>query len=303
MNFSVFQTNLIKNLNALTSPGISVQLQLIKKNNTTDRVGLVLFDEHEREQMISPIAYPDDLYQMFLSGSSMEEVTDFAWQILHTPAPPEMDFRIFEDREYILKHAVLRLVGRQRNEECLKDACFREFLDFAVTIGILIRDGERSYAMAVLTRGLFDTLGITENELFRRAAENSAAYFGDSMKDMNLLMHKPGKDAEVDPEHLTPSENGRYILTNRGGFYGATVLMYSQKLRQLAESLKRDLLILPVSIHEVILLPETGEEDVESIRAFVADVNRSEIPREYILTDNVYRYSRERDCIEFARAV
>ena len=299
MNYSEFQTLLITRLNSFTSPGISVQIQMFRKNNATDRIGLVLFDEHEPDQMLSPIVYPDQLYQSYLAGASMEEITECAWKILHFPTPTEV-IDILENKDYILEHAVLRLIGKERNEEYLKDVLFREFLDFAVVIGILVRDGEDSYALTVLQRETFDGLEITEEELFQRAAANSAAFFGDQMLDMSMMLRFPGESAEIDPEHLECTDYTQYILTNRRHFYGASALLYTDKLRKLSESLNRDLLILPSSIHELILLPEYGTEDTASLQLMVKNVNQCEVSEDEILTDHVYRYSRERKCIEFA---
>ena len=302
MNYSDFQTNLVTHLNALTSPGVCVQVQLIKKNNTADRIGLVLYDEHEPEQMVSPIVYPDELYRDYLKGTPMEDLLENAWQMLHFAPPRELDLHVIENRDYVLNHAVLRLVGKQRNEVLLKEAFFREFLDFAVTIGLLMLYGEKSCAVALMPREAFELLEITEDELCQHALENTRGFFGDQMLDMNIMLHHPGKDAEIDPKHLEYQDHGQYVLTNRRHYYGATALLYSDKLRQLSESLKKDLLILPSSIHELVLFPESGQEDLEYLRSLVQNVNQSEIPDEEILTDNVYRYSRARNRVELAES-
>ena len=300
MNYSEFQTLLINRLNTFTSPGISVQIQLIEKNNAVDRIGLVLHDEHEPVRKAAPIVYPALLYRSYLAGASMEEIADCAWKILHYPTPAEADGRILEDKDYVLEHAVLRMVGKERNEEVLKDVLFRKFLDFAVTIGIYIRDGEDSCAITVLSREMFDMLDITEEELFQRAEANSVSFFGDQMLDISMMLHFPGEDPEIDPEHLARTDYTQYILTNRYHFYGAGTLLYTDKLRKLSESLNKDLLILPSSIHELILVPDDGTENAARFQMMVENVNRSELRKEEILTDHVYRYSRERKCVEYA---
>ena len=300
MTYNEFQTNLVSHLNKFTSPGVSVRIQLIRKNNAVDKIGLVLHDENEPNEMVSPIVYPDQLYEAYQSGTPMEELTELAWKVLHVPLPPEIGFKILEDKDYILGHAVLRLVGKQMNEERLKDAFFREFLDFAITIGILVRDGRDSYGMVMLTREAFESLEMNEAELLQKAADNSAAFFGDQLLDMNRMLHMPGENAEIDPEHLKKKDHAQYILTNRKHYYGAGAMLYTDKLRKLAVNLDRNLLILPSSIHEIVVIPESGMEDISYLQSLVRNVNQGEMCREEILTDSVYRYSLEKNSIELA---
>ncbi len=300
MNYSEFQSTLVSRLNSLTSPGVTVQIHMIPKNNSTDRIGLVLMDENEQEQRVSPIAYPDQLYYAYTRGASMEEVTEAAWRILHFPIPPEVDLRYLEDPDYVLSHVVLRLIGKERNAECLNAAWSCDFLDLAVLLCILVKDSEDTFASAVITRELYQELGLPEGELLRRARENSALFLNERIRNLDHMVTDPGSSSEVDPAHPGPPDARIYILTNTQHHYGATAVLYSEKMKQLARSLGSDLLILPSSVHEVILMQDTGEHDLDSLRAFIRDVNLSELRPEDILSEQVYRYSLEKDRVELA---
>ena len=50
-----------------------------------------------------------------------------------------------------------------------------------------------------------------------------------------------------------------YVLTNIQGINGAVCLLYPQVLKNFAEEAGRDIIILPSSIHEVLLLPDNGD--------------------------------------------
>lgn len=60
----------------------------------------------------------------------------------------------------------------------------------------------------------------------------------------------------------------------------------------MAEKLQGDLLILPSSIHEVLVIPDTGWQDYEALNAMVRAVNREVVSREEQLSDHIYRYIR-----------
>ena len=91
-----------------------------------------------------------------------------------------------------------------------------------------------------------------------------------------------------------------YLLTNQRGYNGATAIFYEGVLKEFAERVGKDLIILPSSIHEVLLIPDDGTSSYEMLSALVWEMNRSEVPRRDQLSDHIYRYLREKDCLEIA---
>ena len=51
--------------------------------------------------------------------------------------------------------------------------------------------------------------------------------------------------------------------------------------------------ILPSSVHEVLLLEETGNEDRCGLYRMVREVNEKNVPREEFLSDSVYYFDRK----------
>ena len=64
--------------------------------------------------------------------------------------------------------------------------------------------------------------------------------------------------------------------------------------------MEKDLIILPSSIHEVLLLPDDGDISYGEMSRLVTHINRSEVPREDRLSNQVYLYSRETGAITLA---
>lgn len=82
------------------------------------------------------------------------------------------------------------------------------------------------------------------------------------------------------------------IVTNRSGIYGAaTVLAIAE---QAAEQMGGAFYMLPSSVHEVILLPESMGISYEEAALLVQEVNSSEVGPEDFLSDTVYRYENDR---------
>ena len=81
-----------------------------------------------------------------------------------------------------------------------------------------------------------------------------------------------------------------YVLTNNNGVNGATMMVSKNVLDSIYEEFGDNFYILPSSLHEVILIPESFSDDVEMYRDMVVDVNGSFLEAEDKLSDNVYHY-------------
>ena len=97
------------------------------------------------------------------------------------------------------------------------------------------------------------------------------------------------------------AERNLLILTNRSGVYGASAILYEGVLKNIAQRLGSDLVILPSSVHEVILLPYEDERRMEGLERMVREINQTVLPEEEVLSDQVYVYNRETDKVFRAR--
>lgn len=83
-----------------------------------------------------------------------------------------------------------------------------------------------------------------------------------------------------------------YVLTTSSGINGAACMLYSGVLEKFAEQRGNDIIILPSSVHEVLLLEDTGEIDYMALTELVKCINATEVPTQDILSEKVYRYER-----------
>lgn len=83
-----------------------------------------------------------------------------------------------------------------------------------------------------------------------------------------------------------------YVLSNRDRVFGASALLYSNSMKQLAGKLDKNLIILPSSVHEVILVPDDGMTEKEFYKEMVREVNDTQVDPEERLSYNIYYYDR-----------
>ena len=70
-------------------------------------------------------------------------------------------------------------------------------------------------------------------------------------------------------------------------------MLYPDVLKKLADTVNDDLVIIPSSIHEVLLLPERLAGTSRSLNEMVQEVNRQGVEPMDRLSDHVYYFRRE----------
>ena len=84
-----------------------------------------------------------------------------------------------------------------------------------------------------------------------------------------------------------------YVLTNKDKHYGAAYMFDKEVMSRIAEEIGGDMVVLPSSIHESILLRKGKDTDFDTLREMVKEVNRTQLLPTEILSDEVYQYSRD----------
>ena len=91
------------------------------------------------------------------------------------------------------------------------------------------------------------------------------------------------------PEQEAP-DKGLYVLTTPRSFGGAAVLLRPDVLDAVRDQLKDDLVILPSSIHEVLVMKKSEAPDIKDLEMMVREINQREVMSEDRLSDCVYQY-------------
>ena len=84
-----------------------------------------------------------------------------------------------------------------------------------------------------------------------------------------------------------------YVLSNNKGFYGATEICNNSTMQNIANKLQADLIVLPSSVHEVIIMPKKNDDNIEELTTMVQEVNASDVDTDEVLSNHYYIYTRE----------
>jgi hypothetical protein len=69
----------------------------------------------------------------------------------------------------------------------------------------------------------------------------------------------------------------------------------------IGEMLKEDYFVLPSSIHEVIVVPESKGLDAEEMCKMVKEINETQVAPEEVLSDHAYFYRRKERQLMFQK--
>ncbi len=270
-----------------------ISVQDILKNNGITRRGISVITEGER---FTPVLYLDTAYERYLAGETAEEIfegmiADNDGQIREMETAWGFQPEQFADYSHVKEHLRFRLVNCGKNTELLRDMPYVGWNDLAVIFYYEIGDGQAQIQINNRHLALWEE---TVETLYQDAMENMKNSVPDELFPLSDLI---GRKASS----WMGEEPPIYVLTNSTGRYGAAAMLYTGKIRELADSTGTDLVILPSSLHEVLLVPDL-EEKRQTYRETVGGVNRTVLEPEEVLSDNVYLYSREKDAVELLEA-
>ena len=165
------------------------------------------------------------------------------------------------------------------------DTITKDYLDLQVYFRIIIPSPGECDDLATITvrHDLFDKWGITVDELC------NAAY--DNCLNKTVIMSLSSIVQDMDPDMLIPQTTEMTVVSNKMKRFGAIAMTMTDTLRDLHKRIGQNFYILPSSIHEILVVPETiAPNGADELKMMVASVNDTEVAPNEILSYSVYYY-------------
>ena len=307
MVYKTFQETITSRLQSRLGTGYRLIVSKVPKNNGLFLDGLTIT---LRDQTASPVIYLNYYYERFLGGhpidSLVEEIVDIYREsagILHA------DFSILNDFERLKDRITYRVICTRDNLALLKDTVSFPFQDLSIIFYLFLQQSPIGQMTALVRRRHMELWKTTPEELLALAEKNTPLLLPPELKNMDEIMdavarehmgddYYPGVIDTLFPDH---AYSPLYVLSNTTGLHGACVMLYPDVLKNFADRLDRDLVILPSSIHEVLLLPYDDNVTFSGLSDMVAEINQTAVSLEDRLSNHVYFYSRTADEIILAQ--
>lgn len=295
MNYMTFCETLKQELSASLGKEASVTVQKIHKNNGILQDAFCL---SRPGVSCSPAIYLLPLYEAFLNGDSLPNLSAGILSFLERQPPLSetvlsdlRDFNTAKDR------IAFRLISREYNEELLTTVPWLPFLDLAIVFILCISQEKDGRLTALIHNSQMALWGLSPKELYKIAARNTPRLFPPVLKRLEHVLNEMLQDEDGSgpfgiPGFL-PLNPPLYLLTNQDSCDGAACLLYENVIKDLADQYQKDLLILPSSVHEVLLSPDIHKFSYPMLQDLIQKINREELSPEDRLSDRLYLYERE----------
>jgi len=275
--------------------GVCVEVRDVRKNNGTILHGLLARKEGCN---VAPTIYLDTYLEAYERGMPLGPIVRRmldAYQENLVERPVDMGF--FRSFERVRDRICCRLIGRERNKALLDGIPYIEFLDLAVCFYYAYR-GELGDGMIQIDNSHMEMWGSNMMELLALSKRNTPRLFPWSCCGIEeVLTEMADGGDEADLEGILKAlceEVPMKVLSNERRLHGAVCMLYPGVLKEMADRMGGDFFILPSSVHETILLPDTGEGLNGALRQMIREVNSTKVAPEEVLSDTLYRYDRAR---------
>lgn len=310
MTFKEFVKEMERRVSAAMGDGYDVTARKVPKNNGVILTGLVIIG---KEAGVAPAVYLDSLYRDYRAGKEeidletmVECITEVYWEGRWKAKQIPIDFSELSDYRKIKDKILFKLINTKENEALLKQIPNIPFQDMSIVFFLYLEENDGGISTALLHNQHMGLWNVTTEDLYHVAKENTPRLLPENLKGIDEVIRDLVEETEEEncqdlPRNLPGMEAPLfYILTNRIGIAGAACLLYPGVLRKCSEKLGGDLLILPSSIHETLIIVHDETIKTEEMRELVQFVNMTEVPKEDYLSSNIYIYSKDRGDIIMA---
>lgn len=251
----------------------------------------------EGESRIAPNIYLSVMYEDYKQHENIEKSLQDAAKVVEVAMKENKVSNIDVDKEFTPDKVYMVLVNKEQNREMLAKVPHRDFQDLAVIYRWLVDKSPDGIMSTIITDGIAERIGMTEEQLFMHSVENTKELFPPKIQTMDeVIMEMMDMDREfAEAMGLMADRDPKetmWVLTNERGLNGAVSMLYEENLQKIANRVGTDMYILPSSTHETILVSvEMG--DAQSLAEMVNEINMSQVELKDRLSNNVYHYDKD----------
>jgi hypothetical protein len=243
---------------------------------------------------VAPTFYIDEMYD---DGVDLDRATGIVDRSFKN-ADTNINIDWVMDWDQVKENLYLALYGWNVNAEVIRSAAEYGFDDLVLVPYILC---DKIGGTIKVRKELIEKWGVTEDTVYKVAMGNTKFQMGYSigyMEDtlgglIDPSMLPEGFDLGIggmvsDVEDLR-DYNGDFemlVITNKDKVFGAIGVILA--LDGLKKKYPNGFIVVPSSIHEVIIAPKGRKEDLDAFAVMVGEVNDQEVAPEQRLSDHAY---------------
>lgn len=251
------------------------------------------------EYLSAPTYYIEDFYENYQRGRSIDEVVGMIFSLVlnsHKYEPMIGDMKF--DYESIKDKLIIDVMDKNLNEERLKKVVNKPLkADFVMVPYIICDEGDFGLYRLAITQEMAEAEGYNIDILMERAFANTKEMGKPYFASLEEVFEEGDKHKKnCNPLELTFAVDmsaDSYVLTREGCMFGAYVLFIPGVMKSIGRALMCDYYVVPSSIHEFIIYPEREGLTEYALKKILLDANRNLVIPSDVLSNSVFKYSRE----------
>lgn len=283
-----FSKKIIKEIKKIIPENQKVECSAIMKNNGVTEEAVSILEKHKN---ISPTIYLKEFYEWFKDGVELKEIAaEIVRRNNEYKLKESLDIGFFVNYEKAKSRIVFKLINRKMNRKLLEKIPYVNYMDLVMVFYYLIHDEEAGNATILIHNSHLNMWEVTVEEVYRQARANTPVLLPAAITGMREIIEQMMGDSK-EVESLMEGGFPMYVMTNSMKMNGAATMAYPNVLQNFANAIGKNVYIIPSSVHEVILVPETGTEG-GCLNDMVKEVNETQVDPKEVLADHVYYYDR-----------
>lgn len=276
--------------------GSHIDILDVPQNNGAVITGLRIKYEPEG---VAPIVHMDPYFERFQQGIAMDDIVADIISAVQGGGVGKgfrmsdiFDFTRMKDR------IILRVVNTETNRHMLDNVPHKTWMDLSVIYYLLLGRDTEGQTTTLISNKIVKEWGVKAGDLYDIAHENTKRLLPVNIRNMSeimaeILAEKLGADFDREQMELLCGSNKMplYVLSNSTGLYGAVGMLPEFGIEGFANELGKDLIVLPSSVHEVILVPVEEGLKLEELYMIVKSINQTQVAVKDQLSDSIYYYS------------
>lgn len=264
------------------------RIQTIKKNK---KEGLLF---QKRPDLVLPL---ENIHEIYLK--CLDELVNNMLNWLESEEASNILDDVVLTKDFILENVTISLINAESNAKQLKEMAHRMYLDLAIIYRVYINQTNIGTKSLIVTNNQMEELGISEEDLYNAALENSSNKYPYEIKDLSGAIKVKMDEEGFVPGIYVPEidceseiEDNMLVISNDSGINGASAILYNSVLKNVGEFYGKNYFLFPSSIHEVITVV-AGEDKCEELnyyREMVRDINSAVLDPSDVLSNEVYYY-------------
>lgn len=189
-------------------------------------------------------------------------------------------------KPYVLSHVVPRLIRSDKVEGAAEAGIVTEHFmgNLYVRWVVIMREEGNEQVSYSLNKKNLEDIGATTDEIKTAALRNIRGT--EEIMPIEDVLGLAGEDEPVGSTF--------FVASNRSKHYGAAAILLQPEVLDEQERKLGSFNIIPSSVHEVLIVPDTLHIPAPDLKDMLIDVNTSIVDDKDILDDHVYRYEQGR---------